>query len=220
MDENTTPARASRHRWLAAALAALVAAGLVSGIGVAVAGPAVGVTDAGSNARSAPAEGGSIGTVSDVSASAFTLTTATGQTVQVATTDSTAYPNGSTAAGAPALVLGIADGTAITAAQVVVNPSTAGTTSPGGTVLPFQRGTTGAPQQVGQIPSDYTEGAGTIVSGATANQVTQAALAAYPGGVVDRVAQLPSGAYNVHYVGANWPHHIFVGTDFQVIGAS
>jgi hypothetical protein len=48
---------------------------------------------------------------------------------------------------------------------------------------------------------------------------TEAALAAYPGGVVDRVVQLSNGEYEVHYNGVNWPHHVFVDQDFNVVGA-
>ena len=73
---------------------------------------------------------------------------------------------------------------------------------------------------MGQIPADYTQGAGTIVTGTTADQAIEAALAAYPGGVVDRVVQLGDGDYEVHYIGVNWPHHIFVNQSFQVIGAN
>jgi hypothetical protein len=29
-----------------------------------------------------------------------------------------------------------------------------------------------------------------------------------------------NGDYEVHYIGVNWPHHIFVNQDFQVIGAN
>ena len=63
------------------------------------------------------------------------------------------------------------------------------------------------------------QGSGTITSGAAANKATEAALAAYPGGIVDRVVKLSNGDYNVHYIGVNWPHHIFVDQDFNVIGA-
>ena len=59
-------------------------------------------------------------------------------------------------------------------------------------------------------------GAYGIVS-ATAS--TEAALAAYPGGVVDRVVRLSNGEYEVHNIGVNWPHHIFVNQDFKVVGA-
>jgi len=44
-------------------------------------------------------------------------------------------------------------------------------------------------------------------------------LAAYPGGVVDRVVKLSNGEYEVHNIGVNWPHHIFVNPDFKVVGA-
>jgi hypothetical protein len=27
------------------------------------------------------------------------------------------------------------------------------------------------------------------------------------------------GEYEVHYIGVNWPHHIFVNQDFKVVGA-
>jgi hypothetical protein len=58
------------------------------------------------------------------------------------------------------------------------------------------------------------------VTGTTANKATQAALASYPGGVVDRVVKLSNGEYEVHNIGVNWPHHIFVNQDFQVVGAN
>ena len=70
-----------------------------------------------------------------------------------------------------------------------------------------------------QIPSSYTQGTGTILSGTTANSATEAALLAYPGGVVDRVVKLSNGEYEVHNIGVNWPHHIFVNSQFKVIGA-
>jgi hypothetical protein len=86
-------------------------------------------------------------------------------------------------------------------------------------VIPFQRGAPTTSKQVGQIPANYREGSGTIASGTTANRATEAALAAYPGGVVDRVVQLSNGEYEVHNIGVNWPHHIFVDQDFKVVGA-
>jgi len=74
--------------------------------------------------------------------------------------------------------------------------------------------------QVGQIPASYSQGSGTIVSDTTANKATEAALAAYPGGVVDRVVQLTNGEYEVHNIGVNWPHHIFVNQAFKIVGAN
>jgi hypothetical protein len=41
----------------------------------------------------------------------------------------------------------------------------------------------------------------------------------YPGGVADRVVKLSSGEYEVHDIGVNWPHHIFVSSTYQVLGA-
>jgi hypothetical protein len=163
-----------------------------------------------------------------VSTSGFTITTSAGQKVTVNEASATTYQNGTSPAsasaittGKPVLVLGTTSGTAITATQVIVQPPDSGssTTSPGGKVIPFQRGAPATSKQVGQIPASYRQGSGTIVGGTTANKATEAALAAYPGGVVDRVVKLSNGEYEVHYIGVNWPHHVFVNQDFTVIGA-
>jgi hypothetical protein len=182
----------------------------------------------GSNARSGPAAGGASGTVASVSTSKFTLTTATGQKMTVDEASSTTYQKGTSLASASAittgeqvLVLGTANSTNITATQVIVQPASSGgsSTSAAASVVPFQRGAPTTSKQVGQIPATYSQGSGTIVSGTTANKATEAALAAYPGGVVDRVVKLSNGEYEVHYIGVNWPHHVFVNQDFKVIGA-
>jgi hypothetical protein len=180
----------------------------------------------GSNARSGPAAGGSVGTVSSVSASGFTLTTAGNQKVTVKEASSTTYEQGTSPAsvsavttGAPVLVLGTTDSTTITATQVIVNPPASSESSPGGKIIAYAKGTKGSSEKVGTIPADYTQGSGTLASGTTADKATEAALGVYPGGVVDRVVELSNGDYEVHYIGVNWPHHIFVNSDFQVIGA-
>jgi hypothetical protein len=146
--------------------------------------------------------------------------------VTVNETSSTTYQNGasSTSAtsittGQPVLVLGTTNGTTITATQVIVQPTSGSAPSSAAAVVPFQQGAPSTSKQVGQIPTSYTQGSGTIVSGTAANNATKAALAAYPGGVVDRVVQLSNGEYEVHYIGVNWPHHIFVNQSFQVVGA-
>jgi hypothetical protein len=180
----------------------------------------------GSNARSGPAAGGTVGTVGSVSSSGFTLTTATGQKVTIKEASSTTYEKGTSATtvsavttGEPVLVLGTTDSTTITAAQVIVQPPATSASNPGGQVIGYSQDEQGSSEQVGQIPADYTQGSGTLVSGTAADKATEAALAAYPGGVVDRVVALGNGDYEVHYIGVNWPHHIFVNQDFQVIGA-
>jgi hypothetical protein len=119
------------------------------------------------------------------------------------------------------LALGTVNGTTITATQVTVQPNDSGkaAASPAAGVVPFQRGTPATSKQVGQIPANYSEGAGTIVSGTAADKATEAGLAAYPGGVVDRVVRLSDVEYEVHYIGVNWPHHIFVDQAFTVVGA-
>ncbi len=179
----------------------------------------------GSNARSRPAAGGSIGKVTAVSKSGFGLLTSAGEKVTVKATSSTTYEQGtgSTAAsavskGRTALVLGTTNSTTITATQVIVQPPTS-TSKAASKVVPFKRGAPSTAKKVGQIPADYKEGSGTIVSGTTANKATKAGLAAYPGGIVDRVVKLSNGEYEDHYIGVNWPHHIFVTNEYKVVGA-
>jgi hypothetical protein len=227
------------RRWVAVGVVACAAIGIPVGIAAssgatspsAAAGssapasghPARGGPGGGSNARSGPAEGGSAGTVGGLSASTFTLTTSTGQQLTVTETSATTYQNGTSptsasalTAGEPVLVLGTVNGTTITAAQVIEQPTSGGSAV---SAVPFQQGAPSTAKQVGQIPANYTEGSGTIVSGTAADRATQAALAAYTGGVVDRVVQLSNGEYEAHNIGVNWPHHIFVNQDFQVVGA-
>jgi hypothetical protein len=163
-----------------------------------------------------------------MSAAGFTLSTSTGRQVTVEEVAATTYQQGTNptsasdvAAGQNVLVLGMANGTTITASKVLVQPSggAGSATSSAAGVVQFQPGAPAVSKQVGQIPANYTEGAGTIVGGTAADQATQAALTAYPGGIVDRVVQVSSGEYEVHNIGVRWPHHIFVDRDFKVVGA-
>jgi hypothetical protein len=232
-----------RRRWIVFGAAALLCAVIGLSVGLtrspsatagsvqSASGAASALNSGGgaSNARSAPADGGAAGTVGNVSAPSFTITTAAGQQVTVNEASSTTYQNGTSATSADAittgknvLVLGTTNGTTIAATQVIVEPSGAygSAASSAAGVIPFQQGAPAATAQVGQIPANYTEGSGTIVSGTVADQATTAALAAYPGGVVDRVVQLSDGTYEVHDIGVSWPHHIFVNQEFTVVGAN
>jgi hypothetical protein len=231
----------TRSKVVAAVATAVVIAGGSYGIVTATSGsasaapaaasssPASGFgSGSGSNARSGPAAGGSAGTITSVSSSGFTLTTVTGQKMTIKEASATTYEKGTSTAtssavttGEPVLVLGTTDNTTITAAEVIVQPPSTSGSNPGGQVIGFTTGQKqGTSEKVGQIPADYTQGSGTIVTGTTADKATEAALAAYPGGVVDRVVAIGNGQYEVHYIGVNWPHHIFVNHDFQVIGAN
>jgi hypothetical protein len=120
----------------------------------------------------------------------------------------------SIAAGTAAIVLA-AGGYAIANAG---SSSSASTATPG-KVIPFDRGNPSAVTPVGQVPAGFTDGSGTIVTGAAASKAKAAAVAAYPGGIVDRVARLSDGEYNVHMIGVNWPHHVFVTASFKAVGA-
>jgi hypothetical protein len=229
-----------RRRWIAAGATALalVTGGVSAGLASSSASPPAaqapvaagrpggfGAGAGTSNARSGPAAGGSVGTVSSLSTSGFTLSTSGGQTVTVVEAAATTYQNGTAQAaardvtvGTPVMVLGTTNSMTITATQVIVRPPSAASSA--AAVVPFQRGAPTTSKSVGRIPTGYTEGSGTIVSGTAADSATKAALAAYPGGVVDRVVQLSSGDYEVHNIGVNWPHHVFVDQSFQVIGAN
>jgi hypothetical protein len=145
--------------------------------------------------------------------------------VTIDETSSTTYENGASSASASAvttgqrvLILGTDDNKTITATQVTLNPP-ASDSSTASQVIPYQDGTSGSTKTAGTIPSGYSQGQGTIVTGTDADEATEAALAAYPGGIVDRVVSIGNGDYEVHNIGVNWPHHIFVNSDFQVIGA-
>ncbi len=181
----------------------------------------------GSNARSGPAAGGSTGTVGSVSKSSFILATSAGQEVTVDEVSSTKYEKGTSSAskstvtkGERVLVLGTVSSTNIKATEVLVQTTTDGSEpATAATVVPFQKDAQETSKQVGQIPASYSQGSGTIVSGTTAKRATEAALAAYPGGIVDRVVKLSNGEYEVHNIGVNWPHHVFVNQDFKVVGA-
>jgi len=192
-------------------------------------GHGVGAEGGESNARSGPAPGGASGTVDSVSGQGFTMATSAGQEVTVDEAASTTYQHGTDSTTASAitkgdsvLVLGMTSGTAITAGQVIVQPTRSGgsAASSAAGVVPFDRGAPSTAKQDGHVPTSYTEGSGTIGSGTTARRATEAALAAYPGGVVDRVVKVGNGEYEVHYIGVNWPHHIFVNQSFKVVGAS
>ena len=233
-----SPSMIRRGLFAAAALVGS-ATGLFVGIGASSAGAAqpvaasssaghLGSGGQGSNARSGPAAGGSSGTVGNVVQSSFTLTTSAGQEVTVDEEPSTKYEKGTgpaskstIAKGEHVLVLGTVSSTTIKATQVIVQTNGGGSeSSTAATVVPFQRGAAETSKEVGQIPASYSQGSGTIVSGTAANKATEAALAAYPGGIVDRVVQLSNGEYEVHYIGVNWPHHVFVNQNFKVIGAN
>jgi hypothetical protein len=147
--------------------------------------------------------------------------------VTVKKASTTTYRKGTSSSSASAikkgetvLVLGTTSGTTITASQVIVQPTARSGSATSSAVVPFQRGAPSTSKQVGQIPANYSQGSGTIVSGTSANKATEAALAAYPGGVVDRVVKLSNGEYEVHNIGVNWPHHIFVNQSFKVVGAN
>jgi len=177
------------------------------------------------NARSGPAAGGASGTVSNASTASFTLSTSAGQKVTIDKASSTTYQKGTRSTSASAitkgenvLVLGTTNGTTITASQVIVQP-TESRGSATSSVIPFQRGAASTSKRVGQIPANYSQGSGTIVSGTEANKATEAALAADPGGIIDRVVKISNSEYEVHNIGVNWPHHIFVDQNFKVVGA-
>jgi hypothetical protein len=97
--------------------------------------------------------------------------------------------------------------------------STSASAATAGKVIPFHQGQPSPATKVGQVPANFTPGTGKIVTGTAANKAKAAALAAYPGGTVNRVVLLSNGEYNVHMIAVNWPHHVFVDKNFKVVGA-
>jgi hypothetical protein len=180
----------------------------------------------GSNARSTNAAGGTVGTVTSVSGSSFAVSTPANEKLTIKETSSTVYDVGAATStvsavttGKTVLVLGKVNSTTITASQVIVGP-TIDLAKASSNVIAFKQPNQSESKSVGKIPSSYTEGTGTIVSGTAATKAAEAALKSYAGGVVDRVVKLSKGDYEVHNIGVNWPHHIFVNQDFKVIGAN
>jgi hypothetical protein len=121
----------------------------------------------------------------------------------------------SIAAGAAALAVAAGGGYAI----VDSGSSSTASAATVGKVVPFTRGQPTTATPVGQIPAGFKDGSGTLITGTAANKAKAAAAAAYPGGTVNRVSQLSNGEYNVHIIGVNWPHHVFVNQNFKVVGA-
>jgi hypothetical protein len=180
----------------------------------------------GSNARSTNAAGGTVGTVTGTSASSFTVSTPAGEKVSVKKTSTTIYDKGTSTSAASAvakgkivLVLGKVNSTTITASQVIVGPAI-NLSKASANVIAFKTPNQSESKTMGQIPASYKQGTGTIVSGTTATNATKAAVSSYAGGVVDRVVRLSNGEYEVHYIGVNWPHHIFLTSTYKVVGAN
>ena len=180
----------------------------------------------GSNARSTNAAGGSLGKVTGVSASSFTVSTPTGEKVTIKKTSTTVYDKGTKKSAASAvtkgktvLVIGKVNSTTITASQVIVGP-TINLSKATANVIAFKSPNQSEAKTAGQIPASYKQGTGTIVSGTAATKATKAALTAYAGGVLDRVVRLSNSEYEVHHIGVNWPHHIFLTTNYKVVGAN
>jgi hypothetical protein len=123
------------------------------------------------------------------------------------------------------LTTSIAAGTAVIAVAIGgftiadSGSSSSANAATAGKVIPFQQGQPSPATKVGQVPASFTAGSGTIITGTAADKAKAAAVAAYPGGTVNRVVLLSDGEYNVHIIGVNWPHHVFVNQSFKVVGA-
>jgi hypothetical protein len=122
----------------------------------------------------------------------------------------------SIAAGAVAIAVAVGG---IAVADSGSSSTATATAATAGKVIPFQQGQPSPATKVGQVPASFKAGTGTIITGTAADKAKAAAVAAYPGGTVNRVVQLSDGEYNVHIIGVNWPHHVFVNQSFKVVGA-
>ena len=129
--------------------------------------PAVPEPASGSNARSGPAAGGSVGTASSVTSSGFTLTTSTGQKVTIKEASSTTYEQGTSPAsisavtsGAPVLVLGTTDSTTITATRSSWIRPAAAHRLPAGRRSAYSKGTQGSTETGRHDPVGLHPGVG------------------------------------------------------------
>jgi hypothetical protein len=124
----------------------------------------------------------------------------------------------SIAAGAGAVALG-------TGGVAIADPGSSNDVSHGANAttvskcIPFHRGQPSPAKAVGRVPANWQAGTGTIITGTAAKKATAAARSAYRCGTVNRVVRLSNGEYNVHVIGVNWPHHVFVSKGFKVVGA-
>ena len=178
----------------------------------------------GSNARSTNAAGGSLGTVSGVSSSSFTLSTPTGEKVTVKESSSTVYDEGTSSAAASAvtqgktvLVFGKVNSTTVTASRSSLDPRS--TSAGAANVIAFQRGSRGRLRASVRYRPTTKKGPARSSAAPRRPRPLEAALTKYAGGVVDRVVRPSNGDYEVHYIGTNWPHHVFVNSSFKVVGA-
>jgi hypothetical protein len=89
-----------------------------------------------------------------------------------------------------------------------------------GTTNATQAAALGQAPQSGQGPQNWRPGTGTIITGAPADKAKAAAVASYPGGIVNRVLELSDGSYAVHRIRTAAPHHVFVSKDFKVTGTA
>src|SRR4051794_40399178 len=105
----------------------------------------------------------------------------------------------SIAAVAAAVAVAIG-GFAIAGSGPSTSASAATATAAAGKVIPFHRGQPSPATKVGQVPASFSAGTGTIITGTNADKAKAAALAAYPGGTVNRVVRLSEGEYNVHII--------------------
>jgi hypothetical protein len=125
----------------------------------------------------------------------------------------------SIAAGAAAIAVAIG-GYAVTNSSSSSGASGSANGATIANVVPFRRGQPGPSKVLGQVPANWSPGTGTIITGAAANKARAAAVAAYPGGTVDRIVLLSNHEYNVHIIAVSWPHHVFVSKSFKVVGAA
>ncbi|MCW1100175.1 hypothetical protein OJ963_41125 [Streptomyces sp. RS2] len=219
-----------KRAWAATAAVTCVLAVFVTAGTSAAATPSAAISTgpAGGGQRADPSDGGVTGLVTSISGQDFTLQTATGVTVSVSETSTTVFTQGKSNRhvssqavrdGASVFVAGRVDSTTITAARVTVQPGGDGgaAAAEASGVIAFQQGSPSPEKAVGTIPA-YTEGEGTILNGPTAYKAAKAAQAIVPGGIADRVVQLDDGEYEVHNISINWPHHVFVNQEFEVVG--
>jgi hypothetical protein len=115
-------------------------------------------------------------------------------------------------------VLGTVNGTTIAAGQVIVQPTSA---TPAATkVVPFQRGAAVHGKAGRSNPRELQPGVGNDRRRNGSEQGDDSCAGRLPRRHRRPCRELSNGEYEVHNIGVNWPHHIFVNQTFKVVGAN
>ena len=184
-------------------------------------------TGSGSNARSGPAAGGSVGTVSERVRVRLHADDRTGQKVTIKEASSTTYEKGTSPASSQCRHHRRTGSRAGDDRQHDHHghPGHRGSAQqqrivPRGADDRLHQGDAGFDREGRHDPVGLHPGVGDARQRHDRGQGDRSRAGRLPGRRRRPGRELGNGDYEVHNIGVNWPHHIFVNADFQVIGAN